>query len=245
MDLCGFDKDRTWWYRAWFPTINKPVSTATVLHGFPHWSWSAGDKVDIWAFSNAAAVELFVNGASLGKKTMPQFAHVEWDAVPFVAGSYYTVAYDASGAVLATNVVNTTGAPVAVRATIRDGFGDMLYAGCNDHGLVMAEVVDANGLLVPDASDLLTFTITSGTASSSVVGTCNGDPAGHTNNQVAFHPAFHGLALGVVAAGTDVGTITVTVSAPGLTPATVQMPVAARDPAAPSIDKWCPVRPQW
>ena len=235
MDLMGFDKDRTWWYRSWFPTINAPVTTETVLHAFPHWNWPAGSKVDIWSFSNADSVELFVNGASLGKKAMPQFAHVEWDQVPFAAGSYYTVAYDKSGSVLATTAVNTTGAPASLRASIRDVYGSQLYTGCQDFGLVMVEVLDANGLLVPYSSDSITISV-SGLSTAWVEGTGNGDPAGGENNKSPTHAAFHGLMLGVIGAGDVPGTITVTASAPGLPPSSVLMPVTDGS----SVNsKWC------
>ena len=50
-------------------------------------SWADGDKVTIWAFSNADSVELFVNGKSQGVQTMTQFSHVEWDNVAWEAGS--------------------------------------------------------------------------------------------------------------------------------------------------------------
>jgi len=241
MDLCGFDKDRTWWYRAWFPTVNEPKTTDTVLHAFPHWNWPAGSKVDIWSFSNADSVELFVNGASLGKKQMVQYSHVEWDQVPFVAGSYYTVAYDANGNTVATKVVNTTGTQVALRATIRDNVGSQLYTGCQDFGLVMVEVIDANGLVVPNASDSVTITV-SGLSTSWVEGTHNGDPAGGENNKSPTHAAYHGLMLGVIGAGDTPGTITVTASAPGLTSSSVQMPVVDGSSLQ---TKWCKNLPRW
>jgi beta-galactosidase len=241
MDLTGFDKDRTWWYRSWFPTVNEPKTTDTVLHSFPHWNWSPGSKVDIWSYSNADSVELFVNGASLGKKQMIQYSHVEWDQVPFVAGSYYTVAYDTNGNTVATNIVNTTGTQVALRATIRDGYGEQLYTGCQDFGLVMVEVIDSNGLVVPDASDSITITV-SGLATAWVEGTGNGDPAGDENNKSPTHAAFHGLMLGVIGAGDVSGTITVTASANGLTSSSVQMPVSDGSSLK---TKWCQNLPRW
>jgi beta-galactosidase len=269
MDLMGFDKDRTWWYRSWFPTINEPVTTDTVLHTFvsvsqtpascaltplptttciplppllqPHWNWQSGQNVDIWSYSNAASVELFVNGASLGRKNMTRFAHVEWDKVPFVAGSFTSVAYDASGAAVASKSVNTTGAPVALRATIRDGYGAQLLTTCFDFGLVMVEVVDANGLVVPYANNSVTIS-TSGLATAWVEGTGNGDPAGGENNKSPTHAAFHGLLLGVIGSGDVPGTITVTASSPGLTPSSVEMPVVD---GTGTSNKWCSGLPQW
>lgn len=241
-DLCGYPKDRTFWYKAWFTTVNAVGPVAPVLHAFPHWNWATGDLVNIWSFSNAAAVELFVNGVSLGKQAMPQYSHVEWNNVPFVAGGYSTVSYDSTGAVLQTLWRNTTGAPAALRITVRDGIGATLYAGCNDYGLVMVEVLDAAGLLVPASDDVITLSI-GGTPSSYIEGTGNGDPAGSYNNKLPTHPAFHGLILGVIAGGNDVGTVTVTANAPGLTPASVTLPVVARD--ATVSDKWCSPLPSW
>lgn len=172
---------------------------------------------------------------------MVQYSHVEWDQVPFVSGSYYTVAYDTNGNSIATKIVNTTGAQVSLRASIRAGVGSQLYTGCQDFGLVMVEVIDANGLVVPDASDSVTITV-SGLSTSWVEGTHNGDPAGGENNKSPTHAAYHGLMLGVIGAGDTPGTITVTASAPGLTSSSVQMPVA--DGSSLST-KWCKNLPRW
>lgn len=242
LDLCGFEKDRTYWYKAWFPAINEPVTTKTVIHSFPHWNWKTGDKVDIWTYSNAAFIELFVNGASLGRQAMPQFGHVQWLQVPFVAGSYHTVAYDAENKTLGTANRSTTGAPAALRASIRDNVGAIMYAGCNDYGLVMVEVVDAAGLVVPDAANIVSLALR-GSKSAFIDGTGNGDPAGHFNNKLPVRPAYHGLMLGVISGGDDLGTLTVTATSPGLASATVTMEVAARDDTV--SDRWCSPNPKW
>ena len=161
--------------------------------------------------------------------------------VPFVAGSYSAVAYDTTGAVVATHIRNTTGAAVALVASIRDMVGTTLYSGCNDYGLVEVKVVDINGQVVPDASNVVTLSI-SGTPSAYIEGSGNGDPAGDYNNKLPAHPAYHGLMLGVIAAGDDVGTITITATATGLTSSSVKMPVVDGTGLA---TKWCPNYPKW
>ena len=80
-------------YASWFPTFNEDPDYRLTkedyhLHAFPHWNWASGDKVDIWSFSNAASVELLVNGKSMGKQPMKKFSHIVWKAVPFEAGQY-------------------------------------------------------------------------------------------------------------------------------------------------------------
>jgi len=247
LDLCLFEKDRTYWYKANFPSFNplppnmNPIPdsySATTVHILPNtWNWNNGDKVDIWVFANAPQVELIVNGNSLGKKPLTRFSHAEWDAVPYAPGSVQAIAYDSNGNMLADTWQNTTGAPVALRATIRDNIGTTLYAGCyGDAALVMVDVIDSNGLVVPTANNVITFTTT---GPANFAGTCNGDPADLTNNKVNYRPAYHGKAMGVIlgpdasAAGS---TITVTVSSPGLTSSQVQIPVVAPDS---TVGHWC------
>jgi len=252
MDLTGFWKDRTHWYASWFPNFNNDNGTATTyhVHAFPHWDWSAGDTVDVWSFSNAAQVELVVNGKSVGGKTpMPQYGHAEWKGVPFAAGSYTVTGYDEGGAVVGTKTVTTTGKPAKLSATIRDGVGATLYAGCADMALVQVEVLDAKGNVVSDPNNTdgtdITFAV-SGKADAWVEGTGNGDPSCLVNNKSPVRPAYHGLALGVIGSGTATGTITVTASSPGLGSSSVDIVVKAQDTTAADFNaKWCIQQPKW
>jgi beta-galactosidase len=218
MDLTGFWKDRTHWYASWFPTVNEPVSKEVHVHAFPHWDWQAGDKVDIWCFSNAASVELSVNGKVVGKQDMVKFGHVSWDNVPFAPGSYTVTAYDTSGTTVGTKTVSSTGVPSKLSASIRDGVGASLYAGCGDMALVQVEVLDAKGNIVSDPQNKdntnITFSV-SGTSTAWVEGSGNGDPSCLVNNKSPTRPAYHGLALGVIGSGSATGTITVTTTSPG------------------------------
>jgi len=73
MDICGFPKDSYYYYKAWW--TNEPV-----LHLFPHWNWfgKEGQEISVWVHSNCEEVELFLNGASLGKRTIKHLQHLEW-----------------------------------------------------------------------------------------------------------------------------------------------------------------------
>ncbi len=232
VDVASFSKDRTAWYTAWFMQP-KPTPALWV---FPPWdasSANAAGTIDVWSFSNADEVELFVNGVSAGRKAMPQYGHAEWDAIPYAPGAITAVAYVA-GAAAATLTRNTTGPAVALRASIQDGFGATLYATCVDVARVAVEVVDAAGLVVPTASHNVTFTVTGPGA---VKGTGNGDPACLVNNLSPTRPAYHGMVMAVVAAGDATGTITVAVSADGLMPSQVTIPVVLPDASVP--EAWC------
>jgi len=80
IDLAGLPKDVYYMYQAEW--TNKPV-----LHLLPHWNWTKGDSVDVWAYYNQAdEVELFLNGKSLGKRSKSaNSVHVTWK-VPFEPG---------------------------------------------------------------------------------------------------------------------------------------------------------------
>ena len=64
---------RYYWYKSWF----MPNTTAYqhVLHLFPHWNWdpAVNASVQVWAYSNANEIELFLNDASQVQTfSMPQ-----------------------------------------------------------------------------------------------------------------------------------------------------------------------------
>ncbi len=212
----------------------------------------APDTVEVWAFSNAASVELFVNGASAGVATplKGNLSHFEWPAVTYVAGELKAVAYDAAHRTIATQTVATTGAAAALRVSIKDGVGNAtadghaggLVAGCDDVALVMVEVVDAAGRRVPTASDVVSLEVVpAGGAPLAFLGGGNGDPSELTSDKSAVRPAFHGLLLGVYGSTSQAGRATVLATAPGLASASIQIEV--REPAFEKV-WWCDRAPK-
>jgi beta-galactosidase len=118
---------------------------------------------------------------------------------------------------IATDAVSTTGAPVALRvSTSRKG----LTADGEDCAMIEVALVDAQGRVVPTASDLVRFSV-SGPAK--IAGVGNGDPSCHEPDRAAQRHAFHGLCLGIVQAQDRSGKVVVTVSAPGLQSAKVKL----------------------
>ncbi len=167
MDTCGFPKDLYYYYQAWW--THKPV-----LHLLPHWNWPGkeGQDIDVWCFSNCKQVELFLNGKSLGRKTMEPNSHLEW-MVKYEPGTLSAQGYDAGGKLIATTKVETTGAPAAVqlepdRATINaDG---------EDASVVTVSVRDAQNRIVPVATNLVDFDLE---GPGRIIGVGNGDPSCH------------------------------------------------------------------
>ncbi|HEX9048645.1 MAG TPA: glycoside hydrolase family 2 TIM barrel-domain containing protein, partial [Verrucomicrobiae bacterium] len=74
LDTCGFPKDISWYYQSWW-------TTNVVLHLLPHWNWPGkeGQEIRVDAFSNCKQVELFLNGASLGRQAMKPNSTLTWN----------------------------------------------------------------------------------------------------------------------------------------------------------------------
>ncbi|MER5748746.1 glycoside hydrolase family 2 TIM barrel-domain containing protein [Streptomyces sp. NPDC002088] len=174
----------------------------------------------------------FTDGSYPGSYTSPNGSagklHLTWK-VAYEPGELKAVARR-GGKVVATDVLRTAGAPHAVRL-IPDR--KSLAADGRSLVFVTAEVVDAHGVLVPDAEDLITFDVKGG----SLAGLDNGREESAERYQASTRTAFHGKALAVVRSGTKAGTLKVTARAEGLSPdiATVRITdarSAATTPAA-------------
>lgn len=211
LDTCGFPKDNAWYFQAnW---LTKPV-----LHIFPHWNWAGreGQPIDIWCFSSCDTVELFLNGVSQGAKTVNIQSHLEWN-VGYAAGTLMAIG-SIGGQPVITNTVVTTGSPSAI--TLQPDRSTILADGC-DVSLVTVAVVDSQGIVVPTASNSVTFTISGGT----ILGLGNGDPNCHQSDQptngIGTRSVFNGLAQVLVQSSTQPGAITLTATSAGLTSTSV------------------------
>ncbi len=203
MDECGFPKDTYYYYQAVWG--DQPV-----VHVFPHWNWAGqeGQPIDVWVFSNAARVELFLNGASLGAKEMPRNGHLSWP-VPYAPGTLEAKAFT-DNALVASDTVETTGPPARLRLTTDR---TTLTADGEDVTMVAVDVVDAQGRVVPTADNEVTFAV-SGAAH--VAGVGNGDPSSHEPDKASRRHAFNGRCMVIVGAGETPGPIRLAASAPGL-----------------------------
>jgi beta-galactosidase len=209
MDLCGLPKDDYYYYKAWWG--NQPF-----VYIFPHWNWSSGQNVTVWCYGNTATVELFLNGVSQGAQTMPAYGHAAW-SVPYSPGTLLIKGYDSNGDTVATNQVVTTGAPASIQLTTDR---TAITADGEDLTVVYASIWDAQGRVVPTASNLVTFAISS---PAYVAGVGNGDAAGHEPDKASQRHAFSGWCMALVGATNATGPIALTATSPGLTSATLNL----------------------
>ncbi|MFI9543949.1 glycoside hydrolase family 2 TIM barrel-domain containing protein [Streptomyces sp. NPDC052016] len=153
----------------------------------------------------------FTDGPYPGSYTSPNGSagklHLTW-RVPYEPGVLEAVARR-DGRVVATDVLRTAGAPHAVRLTPDRG---SLPADGRSLVFVTAEVVDARGVVVPDAEHLISFEVSGG----SLAGLDNGRQESAERYQASTRTAFHGKALAIVRAGTRAGALKVTARVEGL-----------------------------
>jgi beta-galactosidase len=172
-------------------------------------------------YSNAASVELFLNGRSLGSKSVdPDGTACLWQ-VPFEAGSLKAVASSA-GQVVATDELRTAGPParIALAAGSR-----VLSTGWDNVDFVRATIVDADGVPVPSATDAVTFRVD---GPGEVAAVDNADNSSHEPFQASVRGAYRGRCVAFVRATAPMGTIAVTASAEGLQDGRVAIAAAGR-----------------
>lgn len=153
----------------------------------------------------------FTDGPYPGSYTSPNGSagklHLGWK-VPYRPGELKAVARR-HGKVVATDVLRTAGGPHAVRLT-----ADRRSLAADGRALVFvtADIVDARGVVVPDAEHLISFEVTGG----SLAGLDNGREESAERYQTSTRTAFHGKALAIVRSSARPGSLKVTARVEGL-----------------------------
>ena len=213
MDVCGFPKNLYYYYQSWW--TNKDV-----LHIYPHWNWKGkeGQPIDVWCNSNADNVELFLNGKSQGKKDMSRNGHLEWK-VNYEPGTLKAVATK-KGRQFETSV-STTGEAYKIVATPDR---TSISADGRDVTVVNISVLDKEGREVPDAMNLIHFTISD---NGKIIGVGNGNPSSHEADKYEDgkwqRQLFNGKCQVVIQSGKQKGDLIFTASGDGLQNADIKI----------------------
>ncbi|MFF3131172.1 glycoside hydrolase family 2 TIM barrel-domain containing protein [Streptomyces mirabilis] len=164
----------------------------------------------------------FTSGPYPGSYTSPNGSagklHLTWE-VSYAPGELKAVGRR-DGRTVATDVLRTAGAPHAVRLT-----PDRTSLAADGRSLlfVTAEVVDARGVVVPDAEHPIAFDIDGG----SLAGLDNGREESAERYQASTRTAFHGKALAIVRSGARPGSLKVTARSEGVRGATLTVRTTA------------------
>jgi len=213
MDVCGFPKNIYYYYKSWW-------TDEDVLHISPHWNWpeKMGKPIDVWVNSNADDVELFLNGKSLGKKTMPRNSHLQWEVI-YEPGTLEAVGYKKGKKI--TSKVETTGLAQNIIVTPDK---TILTADGKDATVINISFTDDKGREVPIADNMVKFYLT---GDAKIIGVGNGDPSSHEPDKCADkmwqRSAFSGKCQVIIQAGKSIGNATLEVKSNGLNSASVKL----------------------
>ena len=193
---------------------NEQVRTQVVFE-----DWTPKDltshQENVEVYSNCQEVELLLNGKSLGSKPKdPNDRPRNW-MVTFEPGTIKAVCRTAGAisrnttgnSILPTFELRTAGEPARILLTVDK---TTLTNDWNDVAFVTATVVDANGVPVPDAGQLISF---NATGSGSIVAVDSADNTDHDPFQTTKRKAFKGRCLAYIKTDKASGALTVTATA--------------------------------
>ena len=194
VDLAGIPKDVYYMYQSEWTDKN-------VLHVFPHWNWTKGQTVDVWAYYNHAdEVELFLNGISQGvKKKADNVLHVSW-RLTYQPGTIKVVSR-LNGRDVMTKEIATAGEPAQIKLTPDR---TVLKADGTDLSFVTVEILDKEGNLCPNADNQVKFNVE---GNGFVAGVDNGNQISLERFKASQRKAFYGKCLVVVQNSGKKGTI--------------------------------------
>jgi len=234
LDICGFKKaasyyrDVVWRLSPLEVLVHRPIPEGgrenVAGWGWPDelasWTWpdSDGKSMQVNVYSRCDSVRLELNGKEISTK---QVNAARWTArfdVPYAAGELKAFGIK-DGKTVATNVLRTVGPAKKLRltvdhSTIRADRGDLAY--------VTVEITDASGNPLPDAANLVRFTL-SGPGELAAVG--SGAPDVMESFRQPQHTAFHGRCLAILRPLEKTGKLTLRAEADGLVTAEVTVSV--------------------
>ncbi|MBO7729124.1 MAG: DUF4982 domain-containing protein, partial [Oscillospiraceae bacterium] len=170
------------------------------------WSWHGcdGQETEVEVYARAESVELFVNGQSVGKKSMKGKCRVVFRTA-YHDGELTVISYDASGREIGSDTLRTAGKKTELRLEAETEHcvsGEMIY--------FRIRCTDENGETKPMDKQTVTVTVENGT----LMGTANASCSYSGNFTGNIVPTYFGEAQAIVCAGAS-GPIRVTAHSDG------------------------------
>ncbi len=227
LDLCGFKKPLAWFRQSLWS--DKPMVYLCVSSGRggarrgrggwlqEHWNWPSNAIVTVHCYTTCQEVELTLNGRPLGNKRRADAVEGEltWQ-LEFEPGTLKAVGLNDSRPACEF-VLQTAGKPHRIQFV-----PDTTELRADGHDICHIEfrIVDAAGVRVPDATNMLMFTLT---GPAELLGIENGNLNDPNSGKGNSRNAYRGRGLAIIQAQTAPGKITVTATSPGLEPASAQI----------------------
>lgn len=254
VDTAGFPKDTYYFYQSqWnddvhtlhiLPAWNENVVAKDSSNKVPVVVYTDAAKVKLYFTPKGSTEKRLIGEKSFTKKTTAagytyqvyegadknSTAHknmyLTWN-VPWAEGTISAEAYDENnklipeGSTEGNASVTTAGEAAKLKA---DADRKTITADGKDLSYIEVDVTDANGHIVPDAANRVTFDVK---GAGKLVGVDNGSSPDHDSYQADNRKAFSGKVLAIVQSTKEAGEITVTAKADGLQSSTVKIATTA------------------
>lgn len=255
IDTAGLPKDTYYFYQSQWNDFLNTLHILPAWNRDAVMMSGSNKEVEVVVYTDAPEVELFFTPAaggspqSLGKKKLTQVTsenggytyrvykgengqktpthedlYLTWN-VPYSDGTITAKAFDEAGKEISTEnwagrkSVKTAGSAAKLTVSVNR---EKLEANGSDLAYLTVNVEDANGVIVPTAKNRVTFKVE---GSGVLAGLDNGVQADHQSFRDDDRAAHAGQLVDIVRAAKNAGSVKVTVSAEGLEPATVEIPV--------------------
>ncbi len=227
IDTCGFARPvsnlhKSFWSDA--PMVHIAVKDDGLDVPKPvkgHWGWpkmdshwtlpcEPGKEVEVLTFTNCHAVELLINGKSIGIKNLKDFPDkmITWK-VPYQSGRIEARGIHEKRTVCSHHL-QTAGEPARIRLIVDR---KKIHADGRDLCNIEVQIIDKKGTIVPSATNEIQFAIE---GPGKIIGVDNGDITSMEPFKADKRTAFHGKALVVVQSIKETGKITLIAQNPGL-----------------------------
>ena len=226
-DLCGFRRPRSYYRDILFKHDTKlsefVYSPVPSFEGdnVSRWGWDdvkkswtwpgyEGKPLQVVVYSAYDSVELHLNEKSLGKKQTNRSTEFKanWD-VPYEKGILVAIGFTGNKKAETCELI-TTGKPYKIKLTPDR---NAITANRQDLCFITVEILDKNGNLIPNAENVVKFTV-KGNGKITAVG--NGNPVSIESFQQPFRKVYEGKCLLIVKSTEMDGVIEITAESTGL-----------------------------
>lgn len=203
---------QSWWSDNPVVHIVRKEDNAGVGNWIANWTPAdigTYDIAQVQIYSNCDEVELFLNDKSLGTEVKPADDSPRSWTVTFEKGTLKAVAKN-NGKKVASDELKTAGTPARIilsvdKTEINRSWDDVSY--------VTAKVIDADGIVCPNADKLISFDVSK---PGCIVAVDNADINSHEPYQASERYIYNGQCIAIIRAKYKSGQIIVTASSPEL-----------------------------
>lgn len=191
IDMAGFKKPEFYFRQSlwaskpmvYIGTSEVPRRNRENHNAEPNWNWTAGQQVQVSCFTNCEEAELFLNGKSLGRKSINGVAnHILLWNVAYQPGILSVKGYN-KGAAVSSYQLATAGKAYAIKPI------EKIAAGKDGVLQVALGVFDEHGNPVYNADNEIDVNIKGDVA---LLGIESGDNSSHEDYKAGKHKVYHG-----------------------------------------------------